>query len=489
MLGTESTLREQFVLYSALSAAAERLTITYARQDIAGDAQLAPAGYLLRVLRPLRVSPIRTEAFPAEFWVVNEATAKSRYAAALGRDAAEEALLAALLERLGEGDYPAAMRRVAMDAPAGDITPENARQLLGRELKLAPTAIDRYYQCPYQFFCDKMLRLRPRQRVEFSPFESGSAIHYVFQQMVNQYGSRGLCELTDEEMDGEIRRYLREYIDRMVPDPTTVTARFRYQFDRLRLMLGIIVRHLADEFSQSEFTAAATEVSVGEGGEVASPRLSAGDGTPISLRGSIDRVDLYHGPEGDYLRVIDYKSGTKEFRFEEVPYGLNMQMLIYLYAACGDENHRFGSPQPAGVLYLPSRLEALEVTMDTTSESLAAEVNESLRMKGMLLEDEDILRAMEQQLAGVYIPAKIKQNGEFYRGSRVYSREVFAKLRETVYGNIEQMGTDLLAGKVAPCPARGGSSEPCNYCPYAGLCNNTEPEAPHRELGGKEETE
>lgn len=489
VLGTESTLREQFVLYSALSAAAERLTITYARQNIAGDAQLAPAGYLLRVLRPLQVTPIRTEAFPAEFWVVNEATAKSRYAAALGRDAAEEALLAALLERLGEGDYPAAMRRVSMDAPAGDITPENARQLLGRELKLAPTAIDRYYQCPYQFFCDKMLRLRPRQRVEFSPFESGSAIHYVFQQMVNQYGSRGLCELTDEEMDGEIRRFLREYIDRMVPDPTTVTARFRYQFDRLRLMLGVIVRHLADEFSQSEFTAAATEVSVGEGGEVASPRLSAEDGTPISLRGSIDRVDLYHGPEGDYLRVIDYKSGTKEFRFEEVPYGLNMQMLIYLYAACGDENHRFGSPQPAGVLYLPSRLEALEVTMDTTSESLAAEVNESLRMKGMLLEDEDILRAMEQQLAGVYIPAKIKQNGEFYRGSRVYSREVFAKLRETVYGNIEQMGTDLLAGKVAPCPARGGSSEPCNYCPYVGLCNNTEPEAPHRELGGKEETE
>ena len=31
VLGTESTLREQFVLYSALSAAAERLTITYAR--------------------------------------------------------------------------------------------------------------------------------------------------------------------------------------------------------------------------------------------------------------------------------------------------------------------------------------------------------------------------------------------------------------------------------------------------------------------------
>ena len=116
VLGTESTLREQFVLYSALSAAAERLTITYARQNIAGDAQLAPAGYLLRVLRPLQVTPIRTEAFPAEFWVVNAATAKSRYAAALGRDAAEEALLAALLERLGEAS--GALREIARTTQA-----------------------------------------------------------------------------------------------------------------------------------------------------------------------------------------------------------------------------------------------------------------------------------------------------------------------------------------------------------------------------------
>ena len=131
-----------------------------------------------------------------------------------------------------------ALTRAAADLPAAGITPENARALLGRELRLAPTAIDRFYQCPYFFFCDKMLRLRPRQRVEFSPFESGSAIHYVFQQMVNRYGSDGLSTLTDDELDGGIRRYLREYIDRMIPNPDAVTARFRYQFDRLRLLLG-----------------------------------------------------------------------------------------------------------------------------------------------------------------------------------------------------------------------------------------------------------
>ena len=291
VLGTESTLREQFVLYSALSAAAERLTITYARQNIAGDAQLAPAGYLLRVLRPLRVSPIRTEAFPAEFWVVNEATAKADTRRLWAGTPRRRPCWPPCWSCWERGGLSGCDETGGHGRPGRGYHPGKRPAAAGPGAEAGPTAIDRYYQCPYQFFCDKMLRLRPRQRVEFSPFESGSAIHYVFQQMVNQYGSRGLCELTDEEMDGRSAASLREYIDRMVPDPTTVTARFRYQFDRLRLMLGIIVRHLADEFSQSEFTAAATEVSVGEG-EVASPAAERRGRHPISLRGSIDRVDL-----------------------------------------------------------------------------------------------------------------------------------------------------------------------------------------------------
>ena len=67
--------------------------------------------------------------------------------------------------------------------------------------------------------------------------------------------------------------------------------------------------------------------------------------------------------------------------------------------------------------------------------------------------------------------------------------KTFDEVKKTVYGNIEKMGTDLLCGRVAPFPAKGGGNDPCGYCPYAGLCNNTDPDAPHRELGGKEKNE
>lgn len=471
--GTESALREQFILYTALSAASERLYISYARHDVQGEVAFAPSAILSNLMHRLSLPAEDAAHFPTEFWVSSPRTARMQYAVELAKPDGDSAVLAMLLDKMGEAPYCAVLEKAAQDIPAGGITPENARRLLGWELSVSPTAIDTYYHCPFQYFCDKMLRLRPRQKVEFSPFESGSAIHYVFEMMLNHHGSKGLEALSPEQFDAEIRQYLAEYIHRMVPDEDAVSARFRYQFERLHLMLRIILRHMAEELAQSEFVTAATEAKVGKEAQIASPELHAADGTPIRLQGSIDRVDVYHTEEQDYLRVIDYKSGSKEFRLEEVYYGLNMQMLIYLYAACDDKNGSFGAPQPAGVLYVPSKLQAVETAADVDDKTLREEIDSGLKMKGIVLEDEAVLRAMEPALSGKYIPASLTAGGAFSKSSRLQSREQMAALRELVYRNITEMADHLLAGRVEPLPVQDGHNDPCSYCKYAALCNNT----------------
>ena len=50
------------------------------------------------------------------------------------------------------------------------------------------------------------------------------------------------------------------------------------------------------------------------------------------------------------MRVVDYKTGKKEFRLSDVLHGLNMQMLVYLAALV--EN---GQVLPAGILYMPAQ--------------------------------------------------------------------------------------------------------------------------------------
>ena len=52
----------------------------------------------------------------------------------------------------------------------------------------------------------------------------------------------------------------------------------------------------------------------------------------VSLSGKVDRVDGYIKNGRLYLRVMDYKSGKKSFSLSDIWYGLNMQLIIYLYA-------------------------------------------------------------------------------------------------------------------------------------------------------------
>lgn len=475
--GADSALREQFILYMAVSSASERMYISYPRRTLQGDGDLQPSVLLSRVMRRLSLSEASAGEISEETLTVNTRTAKMQLARRLaeGKDAA-----AGVLERLLDGEDEsacgAALRRVAENAPAPDVRADLSRSLLGGKILLSPTAIDRFYQCPYLYFCDKMLRLRPLQKVEYSPFESGSAIHYVFEQILNRHGSKRLAELSPQETDREIGEYLEEYLRKMVPDSDKVSARFNYQFARLRLMLRIILRHMAQELAQSEFVTAATEVKVGTEGEILPPSLLTSSGTEVEVRGSIDRVDLFHSQEGTYLRVIDYKSGEKDFDLREVEYGLNMQMLIYLYAACDDRNGRFGAPLPAGILYVPSKISAAETAADVSEETLQKEIDASLRMKGLLLEDENVLRAMEKELMGKYIPVACTSKGAFSKSSKLGSAEQFRQLRGLVRDNIVNMGERLENGAVSPDPIRIGSRTPCDYCPYGALCNNNTPE-------------
>lgn len=62
--------------------------------------------------------------------------------------------------------------------------------------------------------------------------------------------------------------------------------------------------------------------------------LTLHDGRKIALRGKIDRIDRWEGDEGVYLLVSDYKSSHRDIDPTRLWYGLQLQLLLYLQAAC-----------------------------------------------------------------------------------------------------------------------------------------------------------
>ena len=59
--------------------------------------------------------------------------------------------------------------------------------------------------------------------------------------------------------------------------------------------------------------------------------LSDSQGHTVRIVGAVDRVDAMTLGDTTYLRIVDYKTGTKKFDLREVWYGLDCQMLMYLF--------------------------------------------------------------------------------------------------------------------------------------------------------------
>lgn len=475
-------MQERFYLYHAWSASSQYLYLLCPEVRAGGMGHPSPMLNRLMTRYPQRVK--RTMEMSALFFASNPEAALEEYAARLTKQGRDCATIAAALEAEKSAEELDAIRQLQYGLPAKGITPQTAARLIGEKLRLSPSRIETFYRCPYQYFCNYMLRLSPRRKVAYTPLESGSAIHYVLEQLLAAVGEKGITPLTDGQLDEMIARFLQQYVAGITEENAALAARFRYQMNRLCSILRYIIRQIGREFDQSRFSAAGMEVAVGEDGPVKPVTFRINNQTEVVVSGKIDRVDSYEDESGKYIRVVDYKSGGKSFRLEDIALGLNMQMLIYLFAVCDDTSKYFGEVQPAGILYMPGNLSPVEDSSD--HRTVEDRINAKLRMNGLLLNDERILRAMEEKLGGLYIPAKLDKNGNLSGSSSLGSQEEFAVVRKTVYENIRKMAQDLLSGMIAPLPVKTKYTDACANCDYLCLCGYREGGACRTDYNGKE---
>ena len=157
----------------------------------------------------------------------------------------------------------------------------------------------------------------------------------------------------------------------------------------------MVVRELWLELKESQFEPKEFEVNFG-----------AVDGLPpiaipnhemnAILRGFIDRVDTWKSGGSNYYRVVDYKTGRKDFDYCDVFNGVGLQMLLYMFALKHSGANIVGTrAAAAGVQYFPAR--APYITSDGKLEKADADKARQTQWKrrGLLLEDETVLQAME----------------------------------------------------------------------------------------------
>lgn len=347
-----------------------------------------------------------------------------------------------------------------------------AVSLFGGDMFISASRIEDYYNCAFRYFCKYGLGARIKTPAEMDSMKTGTLIHYVLEILFSENSIEDLRKKTESDIYLIIHNLLNSFFNEQIGKSEDFTARFNYQFMRLGKLIFSIVMRLLEEFSQSEFEPTGFEVSIDKDGEVKSPYIELSDGYRIGIRGSVDRVDICNSNGKKYVRVIDYKSGKKDFLLSDVINGLNLQMFVYLFALCKDKDNKFFGI-PAGVLYMHSARSDYSVSRSSTEKDIKSMQNKEYCMKGIILNDSEnsVAELMEHELKGNYIPAKIKTGGELC--GNIATLEELGALSDKVDHLISQMGLYLHKGIIAQNPAEGKNHDlTCEYCDYYSVCLN-----------------
>ena len=460
--------REFALIYNCLTLPSETLALTWCAAGSEG-AKAMPSFVVSRAAAVFGLTPERVDLDTCR--ACAPAPAFELAAAALG--GAETPVRAAALEHFTARGRAAELEklRAAAHLTRGRLSRDAVRALYGDTLRLSASRIDALASCGFAFFLQFGLKAKPRQPAEFAPPEMGSFLHYVLEQVARDLSEGGgFANAEEKTVNALCDKYVNAYIHDTLNDFREKSPRFVYLFRRLIKNVRAVVGDMVAELAKSDFVPLDFELDFSDRSVFPPVRLGEGDDALV-LTGVADRVDGYVHDGRLYLRVVDYKTGRKSFSLSDVWCGLGLQMLLYLFALERSGGQHYGREiVPAGVLYVPARDVLVSAGAPMSAEEILAEKAKARRRSGLLLDDADILRAMEHGEAPQYLPVKWKDG--VYSGDALASAEQLGQLARHIDGLLRAMARELRAGSVAADPwYRSETDSACAFCDYAAACH------------------
>ncbi|MGI6264818.1 MAG: PD-(D/E)XK nuclease family protein [Acutalibacteraceae bacterium] len=468
----EDVLAERFYVYHALSAPHEKLVISYPQSSTAGE-PLQPS---------IVVSGVQTilpGCSPVDSHRLRDAESAADMLDQVARgwhsaDVAVASMREALRDRPAMRDRLAIMESAAEDRPAAFSDEAVARRFFGDDLWLSPSQVEKYHECRFSYFCRYGLRVFPRRVADLDPSVFGTMTHYVMERLLPGYARQGFDKITRRQIAADTAGAVDDYVAELMGGTESKPARFAYLLTRLKKLCERLMWQVVREMRQSRFVPVDYELTLNKADDdqphIDPVVLTLPDGVRIRVIGKIDRVDVFKQDGTSYVRVIDYKTSHKEFRLSDVVQGLNLQMMIYMLSIWQNGGVRYGDVRPAGLLYLPANLPVLNVAHGADDDALDKADLKGMRMNGLLLDNDAVLRAMEADAGGLFIPATATASGQIRKSDSLASLAQFGQLKVRVEKLLGEMALTLRRGDIAAQPAYNADHDACQNCDYKAVC-------------------
>lgn len=459
--GKEKAYEQKFYLYMNLTKPSETLDIYYSK--VSADGKSIRPSYLIqemqRLFSGLEIEDEEKQAFSAQEWTPKLGMQKVIRGFQDGNAMDQEwQELYSWYKRQPQWQYRVEelMKSGFYTRPADGLTKEVAKQLYGEHFQDSITRIERFSACAFAHFLTYGLRLRERQTYEFQPLDLGNVCHSAL-----EYYSRKLKEenLSWTEIEEEKRQeYIDDSVEHAISDYGNSvlysSARNEYMIERMKRLLTRTIWALTKQ-------------------------LEAGDFVPVAYEmrfenGKIDRVDLCKDKDKVYVKVLDYKTGSKAFDVVALYHGLQLQLMVYMDAAVKMTQKHYPDSEviPAGVFYYRLNDPLVEKKVVGEEEEIWQKVLKELKVDGVMNLKDETLEHLDHCQAGesAVIPVKYNKNGSLSKNSKVASEQEFEVMMRHALGKVFKVHRKILSGEVAAFPYRRKQESGCDYCAYRHIC-------------------
>lgn len=306
----------------------------------------------------------------------------------------------------------------------------NIIKLSNYSYKLSYSKMNTFFECPFKYYCDNVLKLTPYEDTYDTWL--GSICHYI------------LSEMYKEGFD--FNKSKEEFINN---NPITLTEENKVFLDKVLNELKDAIPHIKSLNNISKYQ------------EVECEKLIQTTVDDIPFVGIVDKIMHYK----NNIVIIDYKTGTPDVDLRLAKYGLNLQLPTYAYLI----KTLYPNSNIVGI-YLEHILKP-NINYDL-NKSEQNQYENHLKLQGYSIDNEDLISELDPTyLNSDYIKGmKMTSNG-FAHTAKLLNKDNFEKLKDITEEKIKECIKEINQGNFQIKPKINGFKNlSCAFCPYKSVC-------------------
>ena len=320
------------------------------------------------------------------------------------------------------------------------INKDLLKEYLDSKLTLSYSSMDNYYKCAFRYYLANVLKLD----IYEEKFEAyvGSLVHYVLENVLSK--AKDVDSLIDEFI---------------LKNDRVIDKKEEFFIQNLKKDIQFVVYIILEHMSNSNLNDMLFEEKI---------EVKKNADFSVVFKGFIDKIVYEKKNDLTNIAIIDYKTGSTDINLGYVPYGLFMQLPVYLYLA--KNSNKLNNIRFAG-FYLQRVLNnKVSINYKKSYDELR---RENVLLYGYSNSDQDLLSQFDNTYKNSrFIKSmRLDKSGNFSRYSKVLNDKQIDNLIKMTDKKIDEAIKNICLSSFEINPKRNEKEVlGCKFCNFKDIC-------------------